>query len=412
MSLLAIFLPVRGRAPILGPPAAATRLAAAVEPALQWSFVYSRQGQAVDRQGRAAATELPKADRVVLVLQDEDVSWLSATLPPPSAKRLKEALRGALEDQLLEDPASTHLAVWQHGLQQDGPTWVAAIHKPWIEGQLAHLQAQGIQADALVCLSEPGPKLRAHARLGADGQALAVLSGPLGVVQWPLGWPGARAQVQAVQHWTSEPGAAQLLAEHSQAEARLLDPGIRALLAAQAGTNLLQFDLLPQRKGLRAALAAWAAFKDRRYRALHAGLAALVLVQAVGLNVQAWQSQRELQALQLRQAQMLLEAFPEIRVVVDPVLQAERALQALRRAAGEPGPTELETGLDVVASAWAGQPIALSSIAWDERGLTLRAPQWPQDAVQRLQNQADPLGWKTRLEGSVLRLVKPGAAQP
>ena len=160
---------------------------------------------------------------MVLVVQDEDVAWLSATLPKASAKRLPEVLRGALEDQLLEDPASAHLALGPGGLREDGPTWVAALHLPWLERQLQALREQGLQADALVCPSEPAAQLKAHARLGADGQALAVVCGPEGVAQWPLAWPGGRERLQAVPAWTAEPAAARLLAEQGHANARLQD---------------------------------------------------------------------------------------------------------------------------------------------------------------------------------------------
>ncbi|MFN5724214.1 MAG: type II secretion system protein GspL, partial [Betaproteobacteria bacterium] len=78
---------------------------------VEWRFVYSRDGLGIDREGMAAPAQLPRADRTVLVLQDEDVSWLQALLPKSAAKRLQPALVGALEDQLLEDAAVTHLAM-------------------------------------------------------------------------------------------------------------------------------------------------------------------------------------------------------------------------------------------------------------------------------------------------------------
>ena len=417
MSLLALLLPARSRASALGETPAGARLTTAVEPPAEWRFVYSRQGLSVDREGRAAAADLPKADRVVLVVQDEDVAWLSATLPKASAKRLPEVLRGALEDQLLEDPASAHLALGPGGLREDGPTWVAALHLPWLERQLQALREQGLQADALVCPSEPATQLKAHARLGADGQALAVVCGPEGVAQWPLAWPGGRERLQAVPAWTAEPAAARLLAEQGHADARLQDAAHRALQAAQSGTNLLQLGLAPRMKGSRALWAAWATLKDRRYRALHVGLAALVLVQVVGLNLQAWRAHGEVQALRQQQQDILREAFPSIKVVVDPLLQAERELLKLRRAAGEPGPADLETALDVAAGAWALQPLPagqLKSIRWDEQGLALlaAASTWPPEAVQRLQDHAGRLGWQTRQDGPTLRLVRPGAGAP
>ncbi|NBQ91029.1 MAG: hypothetical protein EBS47_05120 [Betaproteobacteria bacterium] len=412
MSLLAILLPVRGRSPAPGEAPAATPIAAAVEPTAPWRFVFSRTGQTVDHQGRASAAGLPKADRIVLVAPDEDVSWLAVHLPKAAAKRLKDVLRGALEDQLLEEPAAAHLAVSNRGLPGDGPTWVAALHKPWLERHLKELLDQGVQADALVSLSEPGLQLRGHARVGLDGQALAVVCGPQGVAHGPLAWPGWRTRLQGTPSWTAEPGAAQALAEQGVASPRLLDPAQRALEAACSGTNLLQFDLTPQMKGSRAVMAAWSSFKDRRFRTLHIGLAALLAVQAVGLNVSAWQAQRHLQALQGRSEQVLREAFPSIKVVVDPVAQAERELLTLRRASGEPGPTDLETWLDLAAAAWAGQPTPLDSVRLDAQGLTLVATSWPPDRVQGLQDHARQHGWQVRVDSGVLRVSKSGVASP
>lgn len=429
MSLLAIILSGPGPASKPGASAAPARWASSAEPGLEWTFVYSRQGQAVDREGRARTQDLPRADRTVLVAPDEAVSWLSAALPPVAPKRLKDALRGALEDQLLEDASSVHLALSQLGLQTAGPTWVAALHKPWIEGALARLHEQGIQVDALVSLSEPGPQWQAHARIDAQGQAVAVVSGPQGVAMGPVGWSGWRARLPRHQEeqdgqqgyegrdgrllpahalsWTAEPNAARALADQAQADARLWESSQRALHAASTGTNLLQFDLTPQRQGTRALQAAWAAFKGPRYRAVHVGLVALVLVQALGLNVSAWRAQREVQALQQRHAQIFREAFPSIQVVVDPVLQAERELQAMRHAAGEPGPQDLETGLNLVARAWAAQAVPLQTIRWDAQGLSLVAAQWPTDAVQRLRELATPMGWQTQVEAGALRLTPP-----
>ena len=147
------------------------------------------------------------------------------------------------------------------------------------------------------------------------------------------------------------------------------------------------------------------------------GLAALVLVQVVGLNLQAWRAHGEVQALRQQQQDILREAFPSIKVVVDPLLQAERELLKLRRAAGEPGPADLETALDVAAGAWALQPLPaghLKSIRWDEQGLALLAAgsTWPPEAVQRLQDHAGRLGWQTRQDGPTLRMVRPGAGAP
>lgn len=401
MSVLAILLPARARTASHGESSP-----------VEWRFVYSRDGLVIDGEGMTEPAQMPQADRTVLVVQDEDVSWLQALLPKSAAKRLQAALAGALEDQLLEDVCVTHLAVSRSGLREDAPTWIAAVHKPWVEQLLADLTAKGIQADALVSLSEPEPDWTAHAKVMPDGQAVAVASGPQGVAVAPLGWSGWRSRLTDLPYWTAEPAAAQTLSALGLATNRvtLLGVAARALKAATSGTNLLQFDLAPQMRGSRALRAAWAAFKDRRFRALHIGLVALVLIQVLGLNVVAWQAGREAQRLQARNETLLRESFPSIKVVVDPRAQAERELQSLRRTAGVPGPADLETWLDVAALAWAGQPLPITALRMDAQGLSLDAPQWPAASLQAMQDHARQLGWQARLEGSVLRLIPPAMA--
>ena len=415
MSVLAILLPARVRTASLEVPSArpsassASVAAIAAVKDVEWRFVYSRDGLGIDREGMAAPAQLPRADRTVLVLQDEDVSWLQALLPKSAAKRLQPALVGALEDQLLEDAAVTHLAMSRAGLREDASSWIAAVHKPWVERLLAELTDGGIQIDTLVSLSEPEPDWAAHAKVMPEGQAVAVVSGPQGVAIAPVGWSGWRSRLSDLPFWTAEPTAAQSLSALglSAARVRLMGVADRALKAAVSGTNLLQFDLAPQMRGSRALRAAWATFKDRRHRAIHVGLVALLLIQIVGLNVAAWQARHEVQQIQAQNERLLRESFPSIKVVVDPLAQAEREVYALRRASGLPGPADPETWLDVLSPAWAGQAAPLKAMRWDAQGASLDATQWPAASLQAMQDHARGLGWQARQEGSVLRLMPP-----
>ena len=54
---------------------------------------------------------MPRADSVVAVLADSDVSWQRITLPKAPAAKLRAALGGLLEDHLLEDDEALHLAL-------------------------------------------------------------------------------------------------------------------------------------------------------------------------------------------------------------------------------------------------------------------------------------------------------------
>lgn len=407
MTLLALMLPGRARLMASGEPPGSPRPDSGAE----WSYVLSRDGLSVDEEGSAPVASLPKAERIVLVAQDEDVAWLPTRLPKAAAARLKEALAGALEEQLLEDPAQAHLAVSRQGLREDDVTWVAALHKPWIEQALAQLQEGGVVVDGLVSLSEPTADTVAHAKANPDGHSTAVVSGPHGVALWSLEWLGWKERLPQIEQWTSEPSVARTLADQDITAKRLVAPGPRALAAAAAHTNLLQFDLTPRMKGSRAVLAAWATFKEPRLRVLRWGLVALLLIQVVGLNISAWQARRDVLAVQARGEQLLREAFPSVKVVVDPAVQMERELTALRRASGQPGPTDLETWIDLLAGIWAGQPEPLIKLQWDTQGLKLDASQWPAEFIPVIEDHARQQGWQARLEGNTLRLSRSTGAR-
>ena len=128
MSILVVQLAPRGRL--------RARSAAAPEPATartstELDYVLSRDGLAVSAQGRCAATLLPRADSVALVLADCDVSWHRITLPKAPAARLRAALVGVLEEALLDDAEQLHLALAPQAAAGQ-PTWVAAVDKRWL----------------------------------------------------------------------------------------------------------------------------------------------------------------------------------------------------------------------------------------------------------------------------------------
>ena len=108
MSVLVIQIPARAR---LASRAARGDAGLAVRVASEFAFVLSDSGALVASHGRAAPALLPKADRVVAVLADADVSWHHIAVPKAPAARLRAALAGAMEDALLEDEAALHFAL-------------------------------------------------------------------------------------------------------------------------------------------------------------------------------------------------------------------------------------------------------------------------------------------------------------
>lgn len=406
MTLLALLLPHRPRGGVV---VDSPQSRSASGTTAEWVYAFSRDGLMVDASGTSALQSLPEADRVVLVAHEDDVTWLSATLPRTPAGRLKEALQGALEDHLLEEPHLAHLAVARGKPEEGQPTWVAAVHRAWIQQHLEELSQAGLHVQALVGLSEPGPNWRGHVQLDAQGRALAVVCGPEGVSACPLEWPGLRARLPQAITWTVQPAAALALRESLGVQAPLIEPSERMLRAAAQGSNLLQFELAPRMKGSQALWAAWMSFRERRWRAVHVGLAALVIVQVLGLNLAAYRARAELAALDGRSESILRETFPSVKVVVDASVQMEREIQTLRRAAGQAGPTDLDTWIDLVATFWAGQPSPLKSVRLDAAGLTLEADVWPPAALVAVQSHAARHGWQAQQQGSVLQILRPAS---
>lgn len=149
MSVLALQLPSRPR---LAARAAADSAAPA---AAQLPYVLSPDGLQVAAQGQAQPHQLPRADTVVAVLADADVGWQRITLPKAPASRLRAALAGLLEEQLLEDEATLHLALQPQAVVGQ-PAWVAAVDKRWLQGQLERLEKAGVFVDRVVPASWPG----------------------------------------------------------------------------------------------------------------------------------------------------------------------------------------------------------------------------------------------------------------
>ena len=89
---------------------------------------------------------------------------------------------------------------------------------------------------------------------------------------------------------------------------------------------------------------------------MRSGLAALLLLQLVGLNAWAWQQRQALAAARLAQEQLLRSTFPQVRAVLDAPLQMQRETEALRAAAGRAGDDDLEALLGAAAVGLARRP--------------------------------------------------------
>ena len=134
-----------------------------------------------------------------------------------------------------------------------------------------------------------------------------------------------------------------------------------------------QTTVAPRSKGAHALSDQWRHFMSPTWRPVRVGLAALVAVQVLGLNVWAWHQQHTLKSRQAQRVQLLQQAHPQVRVVLDAPVQMQRETEALRLAAGVPGERDLESLLSVVARAWPDDRV-VPAWRYDASGLTVALP--------------------------------------
>ncbi|MBK6470651.1 MAG: general secretion pathway protein GspL [Betaproteobacteria bacterium] len=415
MSVLALLLPPRERlaARVGGADAAATT------PRLPttWSFVLSTDGRSVAQQGNAAPALLPRADHVLLVLAETDVSWHRVDIPRAPAGRMRAALLGVMEEALLEEDEALHLALGE-GSVPGQPGWVAVTHRPRLAAALAALEAAGLSIERVVAPVAPaaeGQPSRGHfftIEPGTEATPWLALARPDGVAVLRLNGALARAlQPDApATRWSATPAAAVAAERWLGAPVALLTEAHRALEAAAAGTNLRQFDLAARRRGTRALAEGAKHFFSAEWRPVRYGVLALLLLNLLGLNAYAWQQRQALVAKRVAMDQLLKAAHPGVRVVLDAPLQMQRENERLRAAAGRPGDADLEALWGAAAAAWPDGQGPVQSLRFEGGRLTLTVPGFGEPQLTQFRERLRGSGFQAELAEGRLVFSRTAAA--
>ncbi|MES2959960.1 MAG: type II secretion system protein GspL [Pseudomonadota bacterium] len=410
MSTLVIQLPARPR---LQGGAEGVHASAQGRAPAELFYVLTPDGLAVAQHGRAVAALLPKADSVVLVLADTDVSWHRIKVPKAPAARQRAAIAGVLEEQLLDEPAAMHLALAPDAV--GGQTaWVAAIDKAWFAGELRTLEKAGVQVERAVPVSWPEDTPLAHfsAPFGADpGSAMQLTwSDAEGVAA--IGLQGALAR-QMLPLWTARPARWSAHPSVAAPAERWLGHSVvvlsdeqRLLQAIRSLWNLRQFDLAPRHRGMLAMRDAWRRFRSASWRPVRYGLVALVALQVLGLNLWAWHQQRQIDGKRAAMVQLIRTTHPQVRAVLDAPVQMQRETDALRSAAGKSGDADLETMLGAVAAAWPDGQAPLATLKFDNGRLSFAAGGWPEAQIAQLRAQLAGGGWDLAENNGVLSVSR------
>jgi general secretion pathway protein L len=420
MSTLVISIPARQR---LRSRTAGDVQAPSSSRSTEYTYATSRDGWLVESQGECAAALLPKAATVVAVIADADVSWHRITLPKAPAARLRAALVGVLEEALLEDAESVHLAL-APGATSGQPAWVAAVDRGWLAAELSALEKADVFVDRVVPSSWPDDPPSGHFEPG-DGDDSGSPSNV--VLHWshPAGVAGVRLQGGLARaliprpappgtRWSAAPGAAQVAEQWLGMPVNVMSTPERGLQAARSLWNLRQFDLALRTRGSRALRDGLRRLAAPQWRPARIGLAMLVLAQIAGLNLWAWSQASAIDAKKRALQSVVKASFPrasELDIQRDAAAVMQREVQALRTAAGKPGDNDLETLMLAAASAWPSDRPPVDNLRFESGRLTLSASGWTDAQIAQFRSVLRPAGWQVdSAEGRLtLSRARPGA---
>lgn len=367
------------------------------------------EGGAWVRQDASIET-LAQRRTAVLLVDARDTVLLTPKLPPLSGAKLAQALPNAVEDMLLQDPASCVLALGPQ-LDDAGTRLVAACDRGWLEAVVQSFEKRGVAVLAVWPASLSLPLAAEGRTLACVHDGLALRQGELDAIGWPAG-PDTAAREAAIvalmQATWRGPASAQtplrVLIENEDwrepATRAAQHLGLRASIEPLAPPVPAPVELLaPLRGRLRATRLGRLEWRQMRWAA---GLAAAcVLAAVIGLNLHWMRMAREHAELRAALEAEFREAVPTATVVVDPVLQMRRQVATLRAQQGSAAPDDFVPLLARFAQALGPRADdAITSAEWREGTLRVRlsAGFAEETARDRLRTDATAAGLTVRFE--------------
>jgi general secretion pathway protein L len=379
------------------------------------------------RAGRAALGLLPKASATVLLIAARDLLMVSATVPPLKGPRLRQALPNVVEDHLIQDPQTCHLALDPARLP-DGRQTVAAVDRGWfrfiVEGFTGaghrNLRAVPVARCLPVALNVAAPVAEPVAAgehesteapaaaaprdavtacvLGHVMSTAPALLPDMALASGAAATPAALLELAIVRGAAAEGFAVPAASVAATVAALAGDADVTryvltglpgeptsaadkaAMAATLPGAQPLSFETLAKRAlackfdlcQFEFAAQPWRLDRAtlRRLRVPIVLVVASLVVAIVGANVQWLMLSRQRDAMNTQMTELLLNAFPKTTVVLDPAGQMARQLSQLRVAAGEPSPEDFLALSDGTARSLGPIPAnAIAALDYHDRRL-------------------------------------------
>ena len=350
----------------------------------------------LQRSGTGQPAELPRADRVDIIVPASLVLFTEVKLPPVRGQKLRQLLPFAVEEKILSDPEQVQVAAGAR--DEAGVTRVAVIDRAWLNAACERLRLLGMRPDngfAETCLPELEPNAWTLIWDGNDGFVRTAVGAGLALDSMSEGGApfalrraveeargharlpekiilratDAAASVPDLQLWTTQLGVSVVPGQDWHWAPRFLNTAnsINLLQGDYARSSSMR-ELLPQ---LRPILAL-------------AGL--IVGVQVLATGADWWRLNHEKKTLAAEMDKTFKAAFPDAKVVVDAPLQMQRNLADLRRASGQSQPNDflplLAKALPLINAA-----TGVEAMNYDQGALKVDALFRDEGSVSELRNQ-------------------------
>ena len=322
------------------------------ETGVTWQL-FDRQSELLRDSGNAATplTSVPRAERTVIVIPARRVVYIETPLPPVSPAKRDALLRYAIEDKLTIDPATVHAVVLGTAATGGNIHVVAAIDRAWFASTIGWLRDAGIEASQAVSAAALIPV--------TSGEWGVLLEGAHGLARRADGFAYSfDVESNAKQDGGIPPdppfGLALALKEargHQIAPAQLtvftdqladatwigswqrtLDTPVRIVarpsqrMVASTAGNLLSGDFATRAKSSEMAA---------MLKPIAILLALIASLQVALIVIDAWRLDQRRLSLEREMIQVFRDAFPQAQAIVDPPLQMQRNLDAMKRARGQ-----------------------------------------------------------------------------
>jgi general secretion pathway protein L len=379
--------------------------------ATEWAYALTPDGRTLGDHGKTAAALLPlprgAGAEIVALVPVQALAWHRIDLPKGIAigtPRLRAALEGVLEEELLDETDAVHMAV-QPGARGGDRAWVATCDRAWLRQAVQVLEAAGRTVTRIVPEFAPEGALSLVVTGDAE-QPVVVASSEDGVLALPL-TSAALSLLPPLPDDAprlAEPAVAAVGEQVLQHQLTLQQAPQRWMQSARTSWDLAQFDFASstQARAFKKIATGWgevltsASWRPARWAAV-----LLLGVNLIGLNAWAWKERASLDDKREAVQRTLRETFPHVRVIVDAPVQMEREVAVLRQQTGVASARDLDALLAALAVA---VPANRTPSALEYGGGELRATglALSQEDVRGVASHLKTLGYAAAAEGNVL----------